>query len=95
MVERASGDLSVTDEYGTQRLGLTDLRLGIAANDGVWSLTAALAGETVGVASGAVTARTSPTRRLARRRARRSKACSKCASPNSAPGDDGCRRAGA
>ena len=60
VVERASGDLSVTDEYGIQRLGLTDLRLGVVANDGIWSLTAALAGETVGVASGAVTARTSP-----------------------------------
>jgi len=61
VVERASGDLDVTDEYGTQRLGLTDLRLGIAADDGVWRLTAALAGESLGVASGAVTARTSPT----------------------------------
>ena len=60
VVERASGDLEVTDEYGTQRLGLTDLRLGIAADGGVWRLTAALAGESLGVASGAVTARTSP-----------------------------------
>ncbi len=61
VVERASGDLEVTDEYGTQRLGLTDLRLGVAAGDGVWRLTAALAGESLGVAAGAVTARTSPT----------------------------------
>ncbi|MEO5880917.1 MAG: hypothetical protein ABIQ06_00735, partial [Caldimonas sp.] len=60
VIERAGGDLSVTDEYGTRQLGLTDLRLGIAADNGVWRLSAALAGETLGVASGAVTARTSP-----------------------------------
>ncbi len=58
VLERASGDLTVTDEYGTQKLGFTDLRLGIDARDGVWRFTAALAGETLGVASGAVTART-------------------------------------
>ena len=58
VVERARGDLSVTDEYGTQNLGLSDLRLGIAADDGIWRYTAALAGESLGVASGAVTART-------------------------------------
>jgi len=61
VIERASGDLRVTDEYGTQQLGLTDLRVGVAANDGVWRLAAGLAGESLGVASGAVTARTSPT----------------------------------
>ena len=60
VVERARGDLTVTDEYGTQALGLTDLRLGIAAADGTWSFTSALAGSTLGVASGAVTARTDP-----------------------------------
>jgi translocation and assembly module TamB len=58
VVERRRGDLTVTDEYGTQKLGLTDLRLGVAAQDGVWHFTAALAGETLGTASGAVTART-------------------------------------
>ena len=45
------GDLSVTDEIGTQQLGLSDLRLGVAAQDGVWHFTAALAGATLGVAS--------------------------------------------
>ncbi|MGZ5215323.1 MAG: translocation/assembly module TamB domain-containing protein, partial [Caldimonas sp.] len=59
VVERARGDLTVTDEYGTQSLGLSDLRLGVAADAGVWRFTAALAGSTLGVASGAVTARTS------------------------------------
>ncbi|MEO8312503.1 MAG: translocation/assembly module TamB domain-containing protein, partial [Caldimonas sp.] len=60
VVERASGDLSVTDEISTQRLGLSDLRLGIAAEGGVWHFTAAAAGATLGVVSAAATARTSP-----------------------------------
>ncbi|GAP38518.1 hypothetical protein ISF6_4976 [Piscinibacter sakaiensis] len=62
VIERRSGDLGVTDEFGTQRLGLSDLRLGLSAADGVWSFTQALAGSAVGVAAGAVVARTgSPT----------------------------------
>lgn len=61
VLERARGDLTVTDETGTQALGLTDLRLGLAASDGVWSFTQGLAGSTLGVAAGAVVARTSPT----------------------------------
>lgn len=59
--ERQRGDLTVTDETGTtQALGLTDLRLGLDAKDGVWSFTQGLAGRTLGVAAGAVIARTSP-----------------------------------
>ena len=58
--ERAGGDLTVTDEIGVQALGLTDLRLGLDVKDGTWSFTQALAGNTVGVAAGAVVARTSP-----------------------------------
>lgn len=61
VLERARGDLTVTDETGTQSLGLSDLRLGLAAADGVWSFTQGLAGTTLGVAAGAVVARTSPT----------------------------------
>ena len=60
VLERSAGDLSVTDELGTQALGLTDLRLALNASDGVWSFTQALAGKTVGVAAGAIVARTSP-----------------------------------
>ena len=60
VLERSAGDLTVTDELGTQALGLTDLRLALTANDGVWSFTQALAGKTVGVAAGAIVARTSP-----------------------------------
>jgi translocation and assembly module TamB len=58
VVERAGGDLTVTDEISTQPLGFTDLRLGIAAQGGVWSFTAGIAGTTLGVVSGAVVART-------------------------------------
>src|SRR6185436_7946401 len=43
VIQRTSGDLSVTDEIATQRLGLSDLRFGIAAEGGVWHFTAAAA----------------------------------------------------
>jgi translocation and assembly module TamB len=61
VLERASGDLTVTDEVGTQALELTDLRLGLNADKGIWSFTQGLAGKTLGVAAGAVVARTSAT----------------------------------
>jgi translocation and assembly module TamB len=60
VIERRGGDLTVTEELGTQALGLTDLRLGLNANDGVWSFTQGLAGKTLGVGAGAIVARTSP-----------------------------------
>jgi len=60
VVERRSGDLTVTEELGTQALGLTDLRLGLNASNGVWSFTQGLAGRTLGVGAGAIVARTSP-----------------------------------
>ena len=61
VLERQGGDLTVTDEAGNvQALGLTDLRLALDAHDGVWSFTQGLAGKTLGVAAGAVVARTSP-----------------------------------
>ncbi len=60
VLERERGDLSVTDETGTQALGLTDLRLGLNVADGTWSFTQGLAGSTLGVAVGAFVARTSP-----------------------------------
>lgn len=58
--ERLKGDLTVTEESGTQALGLTDLRIGLDARDGVWNLTAGLAGEQLGVLGGAIVIRTSP-----------------------------------
>lgn len=60
VLERTKGDLTVTEESGTQALGLTDLRVGLDAKDGVWSFTAGLAGEQLGVLGGALVVRTSP-----------------------------------
>ena len=61
VLERQGGDLTVTDEAGNvQALGLTDLRMGLVAQNGVWSFTQGLAGKTLGVAAGAVVARTTP-----------------------------------
>jgi len=60
VIERRSGDLTVTDEVGTQGFGLTDLRLALAAQNGVWNFTQAVAGEALGAGAGAVVMRTSP-----------------------------------
>jgi len=60
VVERSAGDLTVTEEEGTRALGLTDLRLGLVADHGVWNFTQGLAGKTLGVAAGAVVVRTAP-----------------------------------
>jgi translocation and assembly module TamB len=60
VVERSSGDLSVTDDAGTRKLGLSDLRVGLAARDGIWNLTTGVAGKTFGSAVGALVVRTSP-----------------------------------
>ncbi len=60
VIERERGDLTVTDETGTQSLGLSDLRLGLDVTDGTWSFTQGLAGSTLGVAAGAFVARTAP-----------------------------------
>ncbi|MDE2393959.1 MAG: translocation/assembly module TamB domain-containing protein [Burkholderiales bacterium] len=58
--ERVGGDLSVRDEAGTQTLGLSDLRLGLAAHDGTWVFTQALAGKSLGEAAGAARVHTTP-----------------------------------
>ncbi len=60
VLERTRGDLTVTEESGTQALGLSDLRIGMVAQDGVWSFTAGLAGKQLGVLGGALVVRTSP-----------------------------------
>ncbi len=60
VIERRSGDLTVTDELGTRTLGLTDLRLGLIAADGTWSFSQGLAGTNLGVLAGAEVVRTSP-----------------------------------
>lgn len=63
--ERRSGDLSVaSDSLGPtprqQALGLTDLRLGLAAHNGVWHFTQGLAGQQLGEMAGVATVRTQP-----------------------------------
>jgi len=60
MLERSSGDLSVTDERGVQALGLTDLRLALTARDGLWQFTQAMAGTNMGSLGGAVTVHADP-----------------------------------
>ncbi len=60
VLERRSGDLTVTDELGTRALGLTDLRFGLNADNGTWSFTQGLAGRALGVVAGAEVVRTSP-----------------------------------
>ncbi len=62
VLERVGGDLSVTDDSGTQALGLTDLVLGLNVENGVWNFTQGLAGKQLGVAVGAFVVRTSPQR---------------------------------
>jgi len=60
VIERSSGDLSVTDDSGTRTLGLSDLRIGLNARDGLWSFSTGLAGKTLGRAAGAVVVRSTP-----------------------------------
>ncbi|MEY4564982.1 MAG: hypothetical protein RLZZ618_4259 [Pseudomonadota bacterium] len=62
VLQRVSGDLNVTDDSGTQPLGLTDLTLALNVENGVWNFTQGLAGKQLGVAVGAFVVRTSPQR---------------------------------
>lgn len=57
---RSQGDLIVTDDSGPQHLGLSDLRVALTAQQGVWHLTQGVAGNRLGVLGGALTSRTSP-----------------------------------
>lgn len=60
VLERSRGDLSVTDETGTQALGLENLRLSLNAQEGVWTFSPYLTGRTLGVLAGAVVVRSNP-----------------------------------
>jgi translocation and assembly module TamB len=60
VLERHAGDLSLTEQGLTQALGLTDLRLALAAEDGTWHFTQVVAGANLGVLSGAQSLRLSP-----------------------------------
>lgn len=55
LLERQGGDLRVTDEFGTRALGLSDLRLAVNVNDGVWTVAQGFAGRELGSLGGAIT----------------------------------------
>ncbi len=57
LIERQSGDLRVTDEFGQRALGLTDLRLAVDVHDGVWRFAQGIAGAELGSLGGALTLR--------------------------------------
>jgi translocation and assembly module TamB len=57
VLERQRGDLMLSDDGVPQALGLTQARLGITAQDGVWQITQALVGNNLGVLAGAQTLR--------------------------------------
>lgn len=59
VIERSGGDLTVSVDGATRALALTDLRLGLAAHDGRWHFTQALAGRGIGVVGGLQTVETS------------------------------------
>jgi translocation and assembly module TamB len=60
VLERAGGDLTVTSEDVTQQLGMTDLRLSLAADQGTWHFAQAIAGANLGVLAGAQSMRLPP-----------------------------------
>ncbi len=60
VVERAAGDLTVTSDGVTQTLGMTDLRLSLAADQGTWHFAQAVAGSNLGVLVGATSLRLPP-----------------------------------
>lgn len=57
LLQRQGGDLQVTDEFGVRPLGLTDLRLAVNVQDGVWTIAEGFAGRELGSLGGAVTLR--------------------------------------
>ena len=60
VVERARGDLTVTSDGVTQNLGMTDVRLSLAADQGTWHFAQAVAGSNLGVLVGATSLRLPP-----------------------------------
>lgn len=58
--ERRDGDLHIDSSEGLLRLGLTDVRLGMTARDGRWTLTPLFRGSSLGEVSGSVVVQTTP-----------------------------------
>lgn len=59
VLRRHDGDLTVADVGSAQPLGLSELNLSLSAHDGVWRFTPLFSGQTLGIISGTVEARTS------------------------------------
>ncbi len=58
--ERRDGDLHISSEEGLLLLGLTDVRLGLVARDGRWTMTPLFRGRSLGEVSGSATVQTTP-----------------------------------
>ncbi|HLL19475.1 MAG TPA: translocation/assembly module TamB domain-containing protein, partial [Rubrivivax sp.] len=61
--ERTEGDLQVQTGDGTQHLGLTEMRLAVAAHEGLWLFSPRLRGRNLGDIGGRLQVRTTPDRR--------------------------------
>ena len=57
LLERQRGDLRVTDEFGQRALGLTDLRVALNVQDGIWRIAQGIAGAELGSFGGALALR--------------------------------------
>jgi translocation and assembly module TamB len=63
LLERVGGDLHIDGDSGLQLLGLTDLRMGLIARDGVWNFRQAFSGRSIGQMGANLRVRTTPERR--------------------------------
>ncbi len=60
LFERSSGDLTISDELGTRPLRLTEARVSLTADRGLWSASTRFNGASLGTAKIDASARTSP-----------------------------------
>lgn len=58
--ERRDGDLHIDSSSGLLLLGLTDVRLGLSARDGRWTLASLFRGRSLGEISGSIVAQATP-----------------------------------
>jgi len=63
LFERRDGDLHIASGEGMQLLGLTELKLGLSAHDGVWLFNPVFRGRSLGEITGSVRVQTTPERR--------------------------------
>ncbi len=63
VMQREGGDLNIESDDGLQLLGLSELRLTLAAHDGLWQLTPVLKGRGIGELSGNVRISSTPEQR--------------------------------